>query len=99
MSGRSSPPCFAAKSERERGMIKNGARSLLGAGFVLCCLGSTPALADLQVDQALERTGPWTIGYNASLKGCVASATSDDGTTIWIGFEGSEPDTPAYLTV
>jgi hypothetical protein len=96
MSGRSSP-CFAAKRQRERGMIKNGARTLLGAGFVLACLGSTPALADLQVDQALERTGPWTIGYNASLKGCVASATSDDGTTIWIGFEGSEPDTPAYL--
>ena len=96
MSGRS-PPCFAAKRRRVRGLIKTGARALLGAGFVLACLVNTTALADLQVDQALERTGLWTIGYNGSLKGCVASATSDDGTTIWIGFEGSEPDTPAYL--
>jgi hypothetical protein len=71
--------------------------ALLAAGFALACLGNTTALADLRVDQALERTGPWTIGYNSSLKGCVASAFSDDGTTIWIGFEGSEPDTPAYL--
>src|SRR5260370_41467841 len=99
MSGRS-PSCFAANSQRERGLIKHGptaAGQLLGAGFVLACLVNTTALADLQVDQALERTGLWTIGYNGSLKGCVASATSDDGTTIWIGFEGSEPDPPAYL--
>ena len=95
-----SPPRRAARSQRRRGLrslIKNGARTLLGAGFVLGCLGDTTALADLQVDQTLERAGSWTIGYNSSLKGCVASASSDDGTTIWIGFEGSEPDTPAYL--
>jgi hypothetical protein len=78
-------------------LIKNGARALVGAGFALALLGNTTALADLQVDQTLERAGPWTVGYNGSLKGCVASASSDDGTTIWIGFEGSEPDTPAYL--
>ena len=71
--------------------------ALLAAPFALAWLGNTSALADLQVDQTLERSGPWTIGYNSSLKGCVASAISDDGTTIWIGFEGSEPDTPAYL--
>jgi hypothetical protein len=80
-----------------RGLINNGARTVVGAGFVLALLGNTTALADLQVDQTLERAGSWTIGYNASLKGCVASASSDDSTTIWIGFEGSETDSPAYL--
>src|SRR5262249_1046142 len=95
-----SPPRCAARSQSVRGvrsLIKNGARALLGAGFVLGCLGDTTALAALQVDQTLERVGPWTIGYNGSLKGCVASASSDDYTTIWIGFEGSEADSPAYL--
>jgi hypothetical protein len=99
MAGRSRPS-FAAEGQRGRGLPRlgrNSARTLLGAGFVLAWLGTTTALAHLQIDQTVERTGPWTIGYNASLKGCVASATSEDGTTIWIGFEGSEPETPAYL--
>lgn len=77
-------------------LAKNGAGTLLGAAFVLA-FGHMAALAELQVDQTLESAGPWIIGYNSSLKGCVASATADDRTTVWIGFEGSEPDTPAYL--
>jgi hypothetical protein len=53
--------------------------------------------ADLQIDETFDKSEPWLIGYNSSLKGCVASATFDDRTTVWIGFDGSEPNTPAYL--
>jgi len=69
----------------------------LELGLILACLGITTVRADLQIDETLETSGPWTIGYNSSLKGCVASATSDDRTTVWIGFDGREPNIPAYL--
>jgi len=69
----------------------------LGIGLILTCLGITTVRADLQIDETLEKSGPWTIGYNSSLKGCVASAASDDRTTVWIGFDGREPNIPAYL--
>ena len=69
----------------------------LEIGLILACLGITTVRADLQIDETLEKSGPWTIGYNSSLKGCVASAVSDDRTTVWIGFDGREPNIPAYL--
>jgi hypothetical protein len=69
----------------------------LAIGLILACLGITAVRADLQIDETLEKSGPWTIGYNSSLKGCVASAASNDRTTIWIGFDGREPNIPAYL--
>jgi hypothetical protein len=69
----------------------------LGIGLIPACLGITTVRADLQMDETLEKSGPWTIGYNSSLKGCVASATSDDRTTVWIGFDGRESNIPAYL--
>ena len=68
-----------------------------GIVLILACLGITTVRADLQIDETLEKSGPWTIGYNSSLKGCVASAASDDRTTVWIGFDGREPNIPAYL--
>ena len=69
----------------------------LGIGLILACLGITAVRAALQIDETIEKSGPWTIGYNSSLKGCVASAASDDRTTVWIGFDGREPNIPAYL--
>ena len=80
-------------------MIRDGARTLLGVGLVLACFASTMVRADLQIDETLAKSEPWTIGYNSSLKGCVASATSDDGTKVWIGFDGSVSDSeiPPYL--
>jgi hypothetical protein len=80
-----------------RSLIKNGTRTFIAAGFAFAWLGHPGALADVALDRTFEQSGPWAIGYNSSLKGCVASATSDDATTVWIGFEGSEPDTPAYI--
>jgi hypothetical protein len=71
----------------------------LGLGLILGCLGISAVRADLQIDETLEKSGPWTIGYNSSLKGCVASAASDDRTTVWIGFDGREPNIPTYLAL
>ena len=69
----------------------------LGAGLALACFGSSAAREGLQIDEPLYKSESWTIGYNSSLKGCVASAISDDSTTVWIGFDGREPDIPTYL--
>jgi hypothetical protein len=48
----------------------------LGTGLVLTCLGITTVRAELQIDQTFDKSELWTIGYNGSLKGCVASAHS-----------------------
>ncbi len=74
-----------------------GARALLAAGLLLACFGNATVRAGLQIDRTFDKSEPWTIGYNSSLKGCVASARSNDGTTVWIGFDGSDPDIPAYV--
>jgi hypothetical protein len=69
----------------------------LGVGLALACFGISAAREGLQIGETVYKSEPWTIGYNSSLKGCVASAISDDSTTVWIGFDGREPDIPTYL--
>ena len=69
----------------------------LGVGLALACFGTSAAREDLQIDETVYKSESWTIGYNGSVKGCVASAISDDSTTVWIGFDGREPDIPTYL--
>jgi hypothetical protein len=64
---------------------------------VISSFAATAARAELRIDQTVDKSAAWTIGYNNSLKGCIASAISDDKTTVWIGFSGEEPDAPAYL--
>jgi hypothetical protein len=69
----------------------------LGIGLVLACFEITTVRAELRIDETFDKSEPWIIGYNSSLKGCVASAMSDDRTTVWIGFDGTDSDIPAYL--
>jgi hypothetical protein len=69
----------------------------LGIGLVLACFEITTVRAELRIDKTFDKSEPWIIGYNSSLKGCVASAMSDDRTTVWIGFDGTDSDIPAYL--
>jgi serine protease Do len=45
----------------------------------------------LQIDRFYRQTGNWNIGYVETLQGCVATASSDDQTSIWIGANKS-PD-------
>ncbi len=71
---------------------------VLAAISVISSVSVTAArAADLQIDQTVDKSGIWTIGYNNSLKGCIASAASQDRTTVWMGFAGSERDAPAYI--
>jgi hypothetical protein len=44
----------------------------LGMGLVLACFEITIVRAELQIDETFDKSEPWTIGYNSSLKGCVA---------------------------
>ena len=69
----------------------------LGIGLALACFEITTVRAELRIDETFDKSEPWIIGYNSSLKGCVASAMSDDRTTVWIGFDGTDSDIPAYL--
>jgi hypothetical protein len=69
----------------------------LGVGLALACFESSTAREGLQIDETVYKSESWTIGYNSSVKGCVASAISDNSTTVWIGFDGREPDIPTYL--
>jgi hypothetical protein len=69
----------------------------LGIGLALACFEITTVRAELRIDETFDKSEPWIIGYNSSLKGCVASAMSDDRTTVWIGYDGTDSDIPAYL--
>ena len=69
----------------------------LGIGLALACFEITTVRAELRIDETFDKSEPWIIGYNSSLKGCVASAMSDDRTTVWIGFDGTDSDIAAYL--
>ncbi|MBI1203223.1 MAG: protein kinase [Rhodopseudomonas sp.] len=47
----------------------------------------------LNMDKPLAQAFNWTIGYNQSLRGCIASVTFQDQTTMWAGYTGAS-DTP-----
>ena len=49
----------------------------------------------LGIDRMLSKESNWTIGFNQSLGGCLASVTFADRTTMWFGYTGP-PDT-AYF--
>ncbi len=44
------------------------------------------AAARLSISQAVSEVAGWTIGKNENAGGCLAAATYQDGTTIWVGF-------------
>ena len=48
----------------------------LGVGLALACFESSTAREGLQTDETVYKFESWTIGYNSSVKGCVASAIS-----------------------
>lgn len=59
--------------------------------------GSAASLPPLAVDKAFGKVAGWSIGYSDSLRGCLAAATYQDGTTVWFGF-GGENNT-AYIAL
>ena len=48
------------------------------------------ALPSLGVDKSLGKVAGWSIGINKSLGGCLAAATYQDETTVWIGVNGEK---------
>lgn len=42
----------------------------------------------LSMDEVIGRTRGWTIGLSTGMGGCMATATYEDRTTVWMGFGG-----------
>src|SRR5687768_15925146 len=53
----------------------------------LFAAGARDASAQLNIDEVTGRQSGWTIGYSNSAGGCLAAASYNDGTTVWIGFD------------
>ncbi|WP_336489981.1 S1C family serine protease [Methylobacterium nigriterrae] len=71
-------------------------RALLGAaGLALYCvmpLRVASAAPVLSIDRSLGKVSGWSLGMSKSLNGCVAAATYQDETTVWMGFEGDKDE-------
>ncbi|GJD78405.1 S1 family peptidase [Methylobacterium gregans] len=70
-------------------------RARLAATLALLAglLGATPAAAIvLGVDKTIDKVSGWSIGVSKALGGCVAAASYQDGTTVWIGFDGGKDE-------
>jgi S1-C subfamily serine protease len=55
--------------------------------------------AELRMHHQLSEIQGWKIGLSETLRGCLASATYDDKTTVWIGFDGTENQAPPYIAL
>ncbi|GJE59931.1 S1C family serine protease [Methylobacterium trifolii] len=60
---------------------------------VLCCIASlAQAITILGVDKTIGKVSGWSIGVNTALNGCLAAATYQDGTTVWMGMDGGKDE-------
>lgn len=71
--------------------LRAGLVALASAGCALLppAASGSPAAPVITVDKFFGKVAGWSIGYSASLNGCLAAASYQDGTTIWFGFGGS----------
>lgn len=63
----------------------------IAAALLLAAAGMGRAEAAsprLVVDKLIERVSGWSIGFSKGMGGCLAAATYQDQTTVWIGFGG-----------
>ncbi|KQT59929.1 serine protease [Methylobacterium sp. Leaf456] len=65
-------------------------RSALAAAFGLLFAGAAQAGPILNIDKSIEKVAGWSIGVSKALNGCLASATYQDQTTVWMGFDGDK---------
>ncbi|MEH3144932.1 MAG: serine protease [Methylobacterium frigidaeris] len=64
-----------------------------GAGLALLSAQVRPAAAVvLGVDKVVDKVSGWSIGVSKATSGCVAAASYQDGTTVWIGFDGEKDE-------
>lgn len=69
----------------------------LVAGLITATAILPPALAraELNIDKGFGDVAGWTVGFSESVGGCLASATYNDETTVWLGFSGKSNN--AYI--
>ena len=75
-----------------RKMIFRWLSALILIGVQICAGASGYAYAEtrLGIDEKIETTEGWTIGYNKTLNGCLASKSFSDATTLWLGIDGRD---------
>lgn len=49
---------------------------------------AAPAPLVIKVDKSFGKTAGWSVGYSENLNGCLAAATYNDETTVWLGYNG-----------
>ncbi|WP_342149675.1 serine protease [Methylorubrum sp. SB2] len=67
-------------------------RSALAAAFGLLFAGAAQAGPVLNIDKSIEKVSGWSIGVSKALNGCLAAATYQDQTTVWMGFDGDKDE-------
>lgn len=62
----------------------------IAAVLALTGFACSPAAAQipLAIDAGATEAEGWAVGYNNALQGCLAKATYQDDTTVWIGYSG-----------
>lgn len=63
---------------------------LIGLQILSGAIGYANAETNLGIDERVGTADGWTIGYNKSLNGCLASETFSDETTFWLGIDGRD---------
>jgi len=66
--------------------------ALVLIGVQICAGASGYAHAEtlLGIDEKIGTAEGWTIGYNKTLNGCLASESFSDATTLWMGIDGRD---------
>ncbi|SFK85803.1 S1C family serine protease [Methylorubrum salsuginis] len=67
-------------------------RSAIAAALGLLVAGAAQAGPVLSVDKSIEKVAGWSIGVSKALNGCLAAATYQDETTVWMGFDGDKDE-------
>lgn len=72
---------------------------IAAAAIVLAALlpGAASAGPVLGVDKSVGKVSGWSIGVSNATNGCLAAATYQDETTVWMGFDGEKDE--AFVAV
>jgi tetratricopeptide (TPR) repeat protein len=75
--------------------------SLRTLAFVLSILATVTGLKaqSALIDRTIENVQGWKLGLNETFRGCLISASYNDGSTYYIGFKANEPALSAYLAI
>ncbi|MGU3496996.1 S1C family serine protease [Xanthobacteraceae bacterium A53D] len=61
----------------------------MAACAAFLAFGTPAGAASFEMDKQLGKTRGWDIGVSYAMRGCMASATYEDQTTVYMGFGGS----------